>query len=134
GMMAPAGWSTQAFAAMAVMWIVMMLAMMLPSAAPMLLLFATMSRRQNARRGSAASLALFALGYVAVWVAFSLAATTLQFALAEAALLSPMMKTGSRALAGSLLVAAGIYQWTPLKQACLRKCRSPLDFVMTRWR
>lgn len=134
GMMAPAGWSAPVFAAMGTMWIVMMLAMMLPSAAPMLLLFASMSRRQSERGEVAVSVGAFALGYVAVWIAFSLVATALQWALSEAALLSAMMKTGSHVLAGSLLIAAGVYQWTPLKQACLRKCRSPLDFLMTRWR
>ncbi len=73
------------------------------------------------------------LGYV-VWAAFSLVAVALQFGLDQAALLSPMMNTTSRALAGAVLIGAGLYQWTPLKQACLRRCSSPLQFLMTEWR
>ena len=116
------------------MWAVMMAAMMLPSAAPMLLLHATLARRQGERGEPAAASGAVAAGYLTTWVAFSLAATTLQYALEQAALLSPMMQTSSRVLAGAVLITAGLYQWTPLKQACLRHCRSPLDFVMTHWR
>ena len=117
-----------------VMWAVMMAAMMLPSAAPMILLHATLARRKRERGEPAIASGAVAAGYLAVWAAFSLAATTLQYALEQAALLSPMMQTSSRVLAGAVLIAAGLYQWTPLKQACLRHCRSPLDFVMTHWR
>ena len=124
-------WSAGYFALMLVMWSVMMAAMMLPSALPMILFHAMISR-QRAQTKSAT--AWFVVGYVAVWSAFSLAATALQWALATAELLSPMMESSSRALAGALLIAAGGYQWTPLKQSCLRKCRSPLDFVIEFWR
>jgi predicted metal-binding membrane protein len=117
-----------------VMWAVMMAAMMLPSAAPMILLHATLARRQAERGGPGAESGAFAFGYLAAWAGFSLAAAALQFALEQAALLSPMMETTSRAFADVVLVAAGVYQWTPLKQACLRHCRSPLDFVMAHWR
>lgn len=135
GMRAPAGWSPQYFAVMAGMWIVMMAAMMLPTATPMILLHATLARRRHVlQRAALAANGLFVLGYVAVWSAFALGATVLQWALAEAALLSPMMQASSKGLAGALLVAAGIYQFTPLKQACLRNCRSPLDFIMSHWR
>jgi len=135
GMRAPAAWSAQYFAVMAVMWIVMMAAMMLPTATPMILLHATLARRRHVlQRAALAANGFFALGYVAVWSASALGATVLQWALAEAALLSPMMQASSRGLAGALLVAAGIYQFTPLKQTCLRHCRSPLDFIMSHWR
>ena len=118
-----------------VMWAVMMAAMMLPSAAPMILLYATIARRRGGRGETAsASSGVFAFGYLAIWAAFSLAATALQFALEQAALMSPTMQTTSVALAGAVLVAAGLYQWTPLKQACLRYCSSPLAFIMTHWR
>lgn len=130
----PAAWSPHHFAAMALMWIVMMIAMMLPSAAPMLLLHGTISRRQKEQGRHSASVLLFAVAYIAVWTAFALGATAAQWALAEASLLSPMMQTTSAALAGALLLAAGIYQWTPLKQSCLRQCRSPLEFLMAHWR
>ena len=69
-----------------------------------------------------------------VWAAFSLLATTPQWALDRALLLSPVMATTSVALAGLVLIAAGLYQWTPLKQACLRQCRSPLDVLIVHWR
>jgi predicted metal-binding membrane protein len=117
-----------------VMWAVMMAAMMLPSAAPMILLYATIARRRSERGEPATSSGVFAFGYVAVWAAFSAAAMSLQFGLEKTALLSPMMQTTSIALAGAVLIATGLYQWTPLKQACLRYCRSPLHFIMTRWR
>jgi predicted metal-binding membrane protein len=129
-----AEWSPAYFAVMVAMWVVMMAAMMLPSAAPMILLHATVSRRRQQQNGTLAATGLFVLGYVAVWAAFSLAASTLQWALASAVLLSPMMETTSKPVAASLLVAAGIYQWTPLKHSCLRHCRSPLDFVLAYWR
>jgi predicted metal-binding membrane protein len=116
------------------MWAVMMAAMMLPSAAPMILLFGTIARRRQTTVDSRADAGVFGVGYVVVWAAFSLVAVALQFGLEQAALLSPMMSTTSRALAGAVLIGAGVYQWTPLKQDCLRRCRSPLDFLMTEWR
>jgi predicted metal-binding membrane protein len=128
-------WTPGHAAIVLVMWAVMMAAMMLPSAAPMVLLYAAIARRRSERGAAARALsALFAFGYLAVWTVFSLVATALQFALDEAALLSPMMQTTSIALAGTVLIVAGAYQWSPLKRACLRHCRSPLAFVMTHWR
>jgi predicted metal-binding membrane protein len=129
-----AEWSPAYFAVMVAMWAVMMAAMMLPSAAPMILFHATISRRRQEQNGTLAATGLFVLGYVAVWAGFSLAASTLQWALASAVLLSPMMEITSKTVAAALLVAAGIYQWTPLKHSCLRRCRSPLDFVLAYWR
>jgi predicted metal-binding membrane protein len=135
GMHAPAAWSAQYFAVILVMWVIMMAAMMLPSASPMILLHATMARRRYAHHLAAlAASGLFVLGYLAVWAAFAGAAALAQWALADLALLSPMMLATSRGLAATLLVAAGIYQFTPLKQSCLRHCRSPLDFVISHWR
>jgi predicted metal-binding membrane protein len=90
--------------------------------------------RRVARAGTVGGTGAFVLGYVVVWGVFSLVAGALQFGLDQAALLSPMMETTSIALAGSVLIAAGLYQWTPLKQACLRQCRSPLEFIVTQWR
>jgi predicted metal-binding membrane protein len=126
---------TPAYAALvAVMWAVMMAAMMLPSAAPMILLYGTIAHRRELKGVPAIGAGVFGLGYIAVWAAFSLAAVALQFGLDHAQLLSPMMAVTSRSLAGGVLIAAGVYQWTPLKQACLRRCRSPLEFLMTQWR
>ncbi|MFC3282727.1 DUF2182 domain-containing protein [Litchfieldella rifensis] len=117
-----------------VMWVVMMTAMMLPSATPMILLHTTISRNRQARGQRAVASGIFASGYLVVWLAFSLLAVVLQYGLERAALLSPMMTMTSLVAAGVVLIGAGIYQWTPLKDACLRHCRSPLDFVLTHWR
>ena len=110
----------------------MMIAMMVPSSAPVLVLFA----RTRARKGSgvAVPVALFAAGYIAVWIGFSLAAASLQFLLHEFALLSPRMSVSNRYLAGALLTGAGLFQFTPLKYACLSQCRSPLGSLMSYWR
>ena len=116
------------------MWAAMMAAMMLPSAAPMILLFGTIARRREQKGDETVGAAVFALGYFVVWAGFSVIAAALQFGLDQAALLSPAMRTTSKLVAGGVLIGAGIYQWTPLKQACLRRCRSPLEFLMTEWR
>jgi predicted metal-binding membrane protein len=115
------------------MWSIMMLAMMLPSAAPTVLLVATLARNRGIGGGAPVA-GLFSLGYVLVWVGFSLAATALQWRLDTLEILSGEMAVGSAAIAGVVFVAAGIYQWTPLKQACLRHCRSPLAFLLHHWR
>ena len=115
------------------MWSVMMTAMMLPTAAPLVLLYGAAARRTRqgtARRDTYA----LAAGYLAAWTAFSLVATALQRALASLLLVSPMMEAGSSRVSGALLVVAGVYQWTPLKHACLTTCQSPLGFLMARWR
>ena len=118
-----------------VMWAVMMIAMMLPSAAPVTLLIAAVARKQAGGGGHVGrSTALFVAGYLGVWIAFSAIATLLQWQLDRAGLLSPMMALANMAAAGAVLIAAGIYQWTPLKQACLRHCRSPFEFLMFHWR
>lgn len=119
---------------MLAMWAVMMAAMMLPSAAPMILLYATMMRSRETSSAWLPRSTLFTLGYIVLWSGFSVLAVALQFGLEQGALLSPMMETTSIVLAGAVLIAAGIYQWTPLKQACLRHCRSPLDFLVSHWR
>ena len=117
------------------MWWVMMVGMMLPSVAPVILTFATVNRNRRARGEPYVPMALFAAGYLLAWAGFSLAATLLQEALERANLLSPMdMTTNSRLLGGLLFLAAGLYQFTPMKLACLRLCRSPLDFVVNHWR
>lgn len=127
-------WTLEQAAVMLLMWAVMMVAMMLPSAAPMMLLFGAIARSRHAKGENGIAAGLFGLGYVAIWWGFSVGAVALQFALEYAALLSPMMKSTSIALSGVVLIAAGVYQWTPLKQTCLRHCRSPLDFILTQWR
>lgn len=132
GMAAHNPWTPSYFALMLAMWAVMMVAMMLPSAAPTVLLFATLERRRRQASPFGAT-ALFTAAYVVVWSAFSIAATFLQWTLDRLTLLSPAMATTSGLTAGAVLVAAGAYQFTPLKQACLRSCRSPLEFISRYW-
>jgi predicted metal-binding membrane protein len=115
------------------MWAIMMVAMMLPSAAPTILLVAALARNRGIGGGAPVA-GLFSLGYVLVWTGFSLIATALQWWLDSAEILSGEMAVGSAVVAGGVLIAAGIYQWTPLKQACLRHCRSPLAFLLHHWR
>jgi predicted metal-binding membrane protein len=131
GMAAPAirPWSAAQFTLMFVMWAVMMTGMMLPSAAPMILLYARVGRHAAAQQKPFTATGWFALGYILAWAAFSLGATAAQSLLAGLALLSPMMKSTNAWLGGGVLIAAGIWQWTPLKQSCLANCRSPLDFI-----
>jgi len=115
------------------MWTVMMVGMMAASAAPIILLFAAMHRGRAAQRWPLAVFA-FAAGYLLVWTGFSAGAALAQWALHRAAMLSPMMKTTSARFGGVILVAAGVYQFTPFKGACLTHCRSPLGFLMSHWR
>lgn len=131
--MAPANWSAGYAAIMFVMWAVMMVAMMLPGAIPMILLFTNIARRRQ-RPEAAALTGAFAAGYVVAWGGFSLGAVGVQYLMAEAAVISPMMHTTNVALAGAILIGAGIWQWTPLKDTCLRHCRSPLNFLLRDWR
>jgi predicted metal-binding membrane protein len=127
-------WGTADFALMFVMWSVMMVAMMTPSAAPMILMFAGINRRRQNQQVPYVPTSAFLVGYLVVWSAFSVVATATQWGLEGLSLLSPMMVSTSPVLGGILLLIAGVYQWTPLKHACLSKCRSPLGFVLNEWR
>ncbi len=127
-------WGVTDFALTFVMWVVMMVAMMTPSAAPMILIFAGVNRRRQKQQVPYVPTSVFLLGYLVVWAAFSVLATAAQWGLHAVSLLSPMMVSTSPVLGGILLLIAGIYQWTPLKHACLSKCRSPLGFVLNEWR
>jgi predicted metal-binding membrane protein len=115
------------------MWAVMMTGMMLPSASPVLLLYSVVARR-SAQETAARQLYALAAGYLTIWIVFSLGATALQRVLAMLLLVSPMMESTSPLVGATLLVIAGVYQLTPIKRACLRKCQSPLGFLMSRWR
>jgi predicted metal-binding membrane protein len=127
-------WTATDAALTFLMWAAMMIGMMAPSAAPMVLLHAAFWRKQIGRPGLAAPTAAFVAGYVAAWTVFSLAATALQWGLDQAALLTPGTAAASPMLGALLLFAAGAYQLTPLKHACLKGCRSPLQFLMAHWR
>ena len=132
--MAGPAWSLGYAALMFFMWWIMMIAMMLPSAAPMILLHARIDRQQQPKRGVLTTTAIFAGGYLLAWAAFSLLAIAGQWGLEKSGLLSTMLASTSAALGGGLLVAAGVWQLTPLKQACLRHCRSPVQFLSRHWR
>jgi predicted metal-binding membrane protein len=127
-------WGVTGLALTFVMWAGMMVAMMTPSAAPMILMFAGVNRRRQNQQVPYVPTSVFLVGYLMVWAAFSVLATAAQWGLHAASLLSPMMVSTSPVLGGVLLLIAGIYQWTPLKHACLSKCRSPLGFVLHEWR
>ncbi|MFN3484275.1 MAG: DUF2182 domain-containing protein, partial [Planctomycetota bacterium] len=116
------------------MWAVMMVAMMTPAAAPMILLFSAIHRKRRERSMPYVPTAAFLFGYLIVWTCFSVVATLVQWGLQAATLLTPGMALGSALAGGALLGAAGVYQWLPLKDACLRRCRAPLDFVLSEWR
>jgi predicted metal-binding membrane protein len=117
-----------------VMWTVMMVAMMVPSATPMIFTFLSVNQRRKAADRPYVPTAIFVLGYLAVWTAFSATSTFAEWGLHQAAMLSTTMTATNTALNGGLLIAAGIFQWTPLKRACLKACRSPLSFLMSEWR
>lgn len=132
GWMMPASepWKAFEFGYMFAMWAVMMIGMMTPSAAPMILIYARVGRRAAIAGQPFAASAWFAAGYLLAWTAFSLAAISVQWALQRAALLTPMMESASNIFGGIVLIAAGLYQWTPLKDACLSSCQAPLTFIM----
>ena len=116
------------------MWIIMMVAMMVPSAAPTILLFANVARSRKSRGIPTASAGVFTFGYLLVWTVYATIAAALQSELHRLALLSPNMAIASPWLGGGLLILAGIYQWVPAKGACLSHCRSPLGFFSHEWR
>ena len=127
-------WSAGALLPLFLMWAVMMLAMMLPSAAPMILTFASVARNRRRADRPYVPVAVFAAGYVVIWCAFSAIIAVAQWLLHRGAVLSAEMASASAVFAGVLLLMAGVFQFTPLKKTCLTHCRAPLEFIMTRWR
>jgi len=133
-MPAPMAWTTTDFVYMLAMWAVMMVAMMLPSATPAIVLFDRVSARRAESQRPYAATAAFVGGYVLAWTAFSVLATLANWGLHAAGALSSMMGHVPSSVGGLLLIAAGIFQWTPLKQACLVHCRTPIGFLVQHWR
>jgi predicted metal-binding membrane protein len=133
-MMQRAVWTLGYAGLILAMWWVMMVAMMLPSATPMLLLFARANRTQKVRERPNVATGFFAAGYLTAWGGFSLLAAGLQWGLEQLDLLGPMMTATNYWLGGAILLAAGLWQLTPLKGVCLRHCRSPLSFLAQQWR
>jgi len=134
GMMATHGWTPGYAIVIFFMWWVMMFGMMLPSASPLLLLFARMMRKEKEKGSPYVSTGSFALGYLVMWAAFSAIATGAQWGLESSGLLSGVMVGTSAVLGAALLIAAGVWQLTPLKYACLKRCRSPIGFLSAHWR
>jgi predicted metal-binding membrane protein len=127
-------WTLHEILIVFVMWAIMMIGMMTPSVTPAVLLFAGLNRQRRIAGRPVVSTFAFLGGYLLIWMIFSLVATLLQAWLHHAALLSPAMVSRSPALGGGLLIAAGIFQWLPIKNVCLRHCRSPLDLFIAHWR
>ena len=127
-------WGMVDLALLFVMWVVMMVAMMVPSASPLILMVASVNRKRRERDDPLGPTGLFLAGYLLAWTAFSAVATGAQWGLHATALLSPAMVGTSPVLGGILLLTAGIFQFTSLKQACLNHCRSPVGFVLGHWR
>jgi predicted metal-binding membrane protein len=132
GLMVPAHipWLAKEFALVFVMWTVMMVGMMTPSAAPMFLMYARIGRQTEAGSRPLAATVWFAIGYFLVWVAFALLATLVQWVLERNALLDFRMASTSDIFGGLLFLAAGLYQWTRLNEKCLTECQRPFAFVM----
>ena len=125
-------WGLRKSVLMFAMWWVMMIAMMLPSAAPMVLLYQRVVERGRMTR-TGTHTALFAFGYLLVWGLFSLAATVLHAVGEVGGGVNGMMASSSRELDAALLVVAGVWQLTPLKNRCLEACRAPVEFLGRIW-
>ncbi len=133
-MMAMAEWSLPYAVLVFLMWWVMMVAMMVPSAAPAILIYAGAARKDKGVDRPLLATTAFLAGYLAAWAGFSVVATSLQWGLERIGVVTGMMGIGSPLMAGLVLIAAGLYQLTPLKQACLRHCQHPLFFLMHHWK
>lgn len=133
GMMTPAiePWSAVELALVFVMWAVMMIGMMAPSAAPMILMYARVARQGRSAGKPLAATGWFAAGYMLAWMGFSLVATGVQWVLEREALLDASMASANASLGAAVLIAAGIYQWSPFKNACLAQCQTPFRFLMS---
>jgi predicted metal-binding membrane protein len=127
-------WSAWDLVLVFLMWVIMMIAMMVPAASPVILLFAEIKRRRSEEHGTFVATGQFLLGYLTAWASFSALATLAQWGLLTAALVSPMMESRSNVLGGGLLLIAGLFQFSRWKYACLAHCRSPMGFLATEWR
>jgi predicted metal-binding membrane protein len=126
-------WSFSAAAVTASMWSAMTLAMMLPSASPMILTYAEIAETAARKSERIVSPLVIAAGYASVWLVFSLLATVIQIVLTRAALLNTGITSASGILAGAIFIGAGVYQFSALKHACLTHCQNPFPFFFTNW-
>jgi predicted metal-binding membrane protein len=127
--MTMAAWNPRHFGFLFAMWTVMMVAMMTPSVASMVLIYARVGRQTRAQGMPFAPATWFAGGYLCAWAVFSLVAAFAQYELERRMVLSPAMRLADKYIAGAVLVLAGLYQWTPLKDVCLANCRAPFSFI-----
>ena len=132
-MMRPS-WSGTHLVLLFAMWTAMMIGMMLPTAAPTLLVYGMVARRGDDAGDAALRVHIFAAGYLVVWTAFSAVATLVQRAFTDVEVLTPMMEARAPLVSGIMLMAAGLYQLTPVKRACLMTCQSPAAFIVKHWR
>ena len=127
-------WNSADFVFVFIMWAVMMVAMMIPSAGPMIIIFSTLSRKRREQHTPYVSTGVFLFGYLSVWTFYSTLATLGQWVLHTASLLSPMMMIISNPILTSvLLLIIGVFQFTPTKYVCLTHCQTPLDFILNKW-
>ena len=129
-----AKWQWTDFVLLFLMWFVMMIAMMTPSVAPLVIVFGMINRKRQQSQSPFVSSGYLLIGYFLVWAAFSLFATLLQWLLQKISLLNPEMITTSKILGGVILISAGIFQFTPLKNTCLHYCRTPISFIHQYWK
>jgi len=133
-MMAAPRWTPAYFFMMFLMWSIMMVAMMLPSVMPTVMIYRLIARKAANENRPVRATGVFVAGYIVVWNGFSLLATLGQLFLDNTALISPMMVVENPYLVGTLLIVAGAWQLSPLKEQCLEHCRSPVTFISTHWR
>ncbi len=131
GLMMPAGapWPPVEFAYVFAMWAVMMIGMMTPSATPMILIYARVGRQAASQQQPFAATSWFAGGYLLSWISFAVVATIAQWGIERLGWLTTGMMVSSDIVGGIVLIAVGLYQWTPLKDVCLRQCQAPLQFI-----
>lgn len=129
-----AKWSWTDFVLLFLMWFVMMIAMMTPSVTPLVIIFTLINRKRRQQQNPYVPSGYLLGGYFLVWAVFSLFATLLQWLLQRVALLNPEMVTTSKVLGGVILITAGTFQFTPLKNTCLHNCRSPMGFIHQYWK
>tara|TARA_B100000953_G_C18034020_1_gene423775 strand:- start:4602 stop:5465 length:864 start_codon:yes stop_codon:yes gene_type:complete len=127
-------WMLKDFFLLFLMWSVMMIAMMTPSILPMVMLFTALNINKQRNNQPSASPLILLIGYLISWILFSLVITFPQYAMHKSGLLNPMMEPTHAYLASAVLIIAGIYQFTPFKDACLSVCQSPLSFLMNNWK
>ncbi|MBB4302278.1 putative metal-binding membrane protein [Rhodobium orientis] len=134
GMPSAGPWDVADFFLVLVMWVMMVMAMMLPTAGPMLATYADIADSGRRTGNRAAPVVVLAAGYLSVWVAFAVVASLAQWGLTALQAMTPMMAPASLVLAGTTMIAAGIYQFTPAKYACLTRCQAPVPYFHAKWR